>query len=465
MNYESSVKEIDEITREVTVTIPADVVTQKIGVEIGNICKTVSVKGFRKGKAPRNIVERMHGERVRYEVAQKLISSSLHEIIQANALDVVGDPKIDISSFDAGKELSFQASISLFPSPTISGYDSFVVEAEKQEFSDKAVDDAIEQMRRSKASIRKLESRDTAQIGDVIEGQLLVVVEGQEQEQQRPEPLVTELGDGRLPEDLATAIAGTRIGETREIPTTFADDHADQSLRGKNAKYTFTLNALHERELPELNDDFVKTLGVEAQTLLELRLKVREDIEKNYEAEAKSDANAKILEELLKRNPFSVPQVMIDEEIRSLISRSGIFDSSKIDISKIPVEAFREQLGENAEKRVKTAIVIDQIGKLEKITVSDEELEKAFEEIAEANGLPLEEVKKFFRDSYRRAGFVAEQVRNKTLDFLLDRAKITYVAPKAKDSSAQDSEAKKPAKKAKKKTKAESEAQSESSSV
>ncbi|MDC0358398.1 hypothetical protein OAO01_06235, partial [Oligoflexia bacterium] len=222
------------------------------------------------------------------------------------------------------------------------------------------------------------------------------------------------------------------IGQQKEISGSIPSDHPEEKLRDKKAVYKVTLNTLSEKILPEVDDDFAKTLEMEVETLLELRLKLRGQIEEQVETDRRADVHAKILDQVLDVNPFLVPQVMIDEEIRNLLVRSGVIDPSKMDPSKISVEAFREKMGEVALKRVRTAILVDCVAEAENLRATKAELDKAMEEIAEKNGLPIGEVQKFFMDEGRVMGFSLEQTRNKVLDFLYGRAVVTSVPEEEK---------------------------------
>lgn len=436
MENKSSIEEVDEVTRKIKVTIPAESVVNEVATEIGNLKGRVSVKGFRQGKAPKEVIERLHGDRVRMEVAHRLISSSLREVLRDKALDVVGEPEIDISSFEKGAEIEYEASVSLMPKPQISNYDSFKIELVEREITDKEVSEVINRILDSKATPRKLESREVAEKGDIIEGDLQVEVEGEEAAP--AEPLVIELGKGELPPELDEGLVGLKIGETREIKGKIPTNHPEQKLRGKEALYRLTLKGLSEKILPELDDDFVKGLPIEAETALELKVKIREQLEEQLQSDIKSEAHAKILDQLIESNEFKVPQVLIDEEIKALLVRGGMVDPNKVDLSRISVEAFRENLGDVALKRVRTALLVDRLAEQEELRASEDDLTKALEQVSEQNGISIEEVRKFFADEGRSASFAIEQTRNKVLDFLYDRSKVDFV--KAPDEEQKEEE-------------------------
>jgi len=427
MDFKSSIEDIDTVTKQIKVSIPADTVTTEFNSALNEVAGSAQMKGFRAGKAPRHLVEKMHGQRIRLEVANRLISSSLHNVVRENKIDMVGSPEIDVASFEPGKEIEYTAQISIFPRPEIAGYEQVAVSAPRGEVTDKDVDGVVERMREVRATPRKLEFRNTAQKGDVVDASLLVELEGEEPT--RPEPLVVGLGEGRIPAELEEGIVGMEVGTAKEIVVTVPDDHQNKQMAGKKVTYKVTLNSLSEKVLPELTDDFVKSLNLEPKTILELRVQVRKDLEAQSEREAKEAAHMAILDELMKRNDFQVPQVIIDDEIRSMLVRNNFIDPQKTNPESISMEPFRERLGEMALKRVRSALVVDRIAEKENIRASEEDLQTHIAQVAEQNQLPLEEVRKFFMNAERKMNLLVELTRTRVLDFLLDKAAVTWTKP------------------------------------
>lgn len=418
MTFESTIEDVNEVTKRVKVSISADLVKEEFEAAISDLVKNVKLKGFRKGAAPRKMVEQLHGSRVQFEVANKLISRTLDDIIKEKKLAMVGNPDIDISAFEPGKKLEYTAEISLFPSPSIAAYEKFSIEVPKVNVADKDVDDVIERFRKQRATIRPLAGRDTAETGDVVEAE--VVVQGSEG---KPEPLYSALGDGGLPNEIESGLVGQKIGETRSITVKAKPEEGEQAA---DVVYDITLKGLKERILPDLDDAFAKSADMQAETLLELRLKVREKLQEEVERESKTNVQVKILDALLEKNAFMVPQSIIDDEIRTMLTRNGLVDPRKMGGESFPVDKFREHLGEAAVRRVRTAIIVDRIAEQEKLAAGDEDLKKSFAEIAERNAVSEDEVKKYFADQRRILGHLLEITRNKVLDFLEARASVKY---------------------------------------
>ena len=424
MNNSTEITDIDEVTKRFKVTIPASRVEEEVENALQDVSRNAKVKGFRQGKAPREMVEKLHGGRVRLDVANRLISGELSAALKENKIEMIGSPEIEVVQFEPGKDLEFTAQVSIFPAPVISHYEKFEVSVPRRHPGDSDVDRAISSFLESRSTLRPLEFRTAAKAGDVAD--LSVCVALDDDEYPRPEPLVTRLGDHRLPEEIEKGLEGLEKGETRELSALLGQDHPDEKLRGKTARYKITLNALSERVLPELSDDFVAGLGMEIKTVLEMRVKVRESLDQQLAEEARREAHGTIVKKLLEANSFLVPQVVVDDQIRSMLVNSGAFDARKVDPNRISMEPFREKLGGYALERARSAIMLDRIAEQEKLHATEAEIERELERIAADSRLEKAQVDKFFKEQNRLISLALDLSRNKVMEFLEGRAQITY---------------------------------------
>ncbi|MBX7144317.1 MAG: trigger factor [Oligoflexia bacterium] len=447
MEWKSTITDVDEVTKQLSVSIPAEHYGKESESALKVYMTRTQVKGFRPGKAPRHLVEKLHGEQIYSDVGHDLVTQSLRDLIREHKLEVVGMPDVDIGSMKPGQEITYTAKLSLYPNPSVSGYEKFSVKVPKREVTDEQVSKVINNLLENKATFKKISGRSVAQMGDVIEGSLVVAVEGEEAS--RPEPFAFVLGKATLPADVEEKLVGLEIGQKRDVESSLPETYPNQELRGKKARFEVSLAGLSERVLPELNDAFAKELGMGVETALELKMKVRTQLEESTEQDRKRDIQAAILDELCKVNTFKIPQVLIDEEIRELLVRYGLLDPRKTDVSRIPVDAFRGQLGESAERRVRGAIIIDQVAKSEKLKVEDADINASIEEIAKANNTTPDVVRKFILSQERSAGFMAELLRTKALEFLTARAKVEFAEPEKSEADPAEAAPAKKGKKAK----------------
>jgi trigger factor len=426
MDFESSVVDIDEVTKQISVTVPKERVSKEYEASVVQVSRTAKIKGFRPGKVPRHMVERMMGDRIRYDVANRLINEGLRGAYEQHKLEVVGEPEVDLKEVEPAKALEFTAKVALYPQPTISNYLNRSVKVAKKEIGDKEVSESLERLRESKAELKPIEERKQAQKKDVVALSVAVQVEGGEAS--RPEPFVDELGLGKLPAAVEDAIVGMNVGDSRDIQTTIPEDHANADIRGKQTTHKVTLHGIFTKNMPELNDEFVKSTGMGVDTVDALKAKLTEQLTAQATDELKNETQGALLDLLVKENPFKVPQVLVDDEIRGIVARYG-FAGRDVKPESIDVEMFRPQFEEFALNRIRCAIIIDRIGSLEEIKVEESDRDKMIQRIAEQNGSTVEAARKALLDKSRIMGFLLEVRRTKILEHLMDKTTVQYVDP------------------------------------
>lgn len=426
MEWKSSIEELDEVTKQLKVAISSEQYGKEYDSAVKRFMGEVKIKGFRPGKVPRQVVEKMYGAKIRSEVVQQLVSSSLGELLKEHKINAIGWPEITLDD-NGSEEFNYTANVPIMPTPEISGYDHFEVTVEKKEVVGKDVDEAIENLRKSKATAKPLQDRVTAQSGDVVEAEFIIMENGVQGEG-RPEPATVVLGDGRLPDGLEAGMIGMSVGEAKVI------SHSELGLDGSKTNestsklsYQVTLKSISERVLPEVDDAFASSLGYGVETLLELRVKLSENIENSRQQQAKQEAQVKILEQLGEKNSFKVPQVMVDDEIREILVKERMIDPEKQDPSRISMEPFRQHFNDIAIKRVNVRVIVDRVAQQEQIEVKEDDLEKSYQELAEAYNVPIESARQYFSEKGRLENFEDELRRGKVLDFLMTKADIKYV--------------------------------------
>lgn len=434
MEFQVAIQDIDEITKELSVTVPQERVAKEYNDSLSQVARTAQIKGFRPGKVPRQMVEKMMGDRIRFDVANKLINESLRQAYEANKLEVVGSPDVELKDVEPTKAMEFSAKVSLYPQPAISNYKNRSVSVVKRAVEDKDVEDAVGRIRESKAELSAIEDRNDARKGDVIALSVAVAVDGGELS--RGEPFVDELGNGKLPKEVEEGVVGMTKEQQKEIALVGGEDHPNPEMRGKNLKYQVSLHGIFAKKLPELGDDFVKTLGMDVETVEALKAKVREQLVAQANEEMKSESQGALLDLLVKENPFKVPAVMVDDEIRGMVARYG-FAGRGANPETIDITPFRTQFEEFATNRIRCAIIVDQIGSLEDVKVEEADRDAMLQRIADQNGSTVEQARKALMDKSRIMGFLLEVRRTKVLEHLMANTTITYTdAPPATAPSA-----------------------------
>lgn len=418
MDFESALQEVDEVSKKITVSIPAETVSKEIEIELNRVANSAQIKGFRAGKAPRDMIEKMHGDRVRYEVLNKLISTSLSQAVKKHSFDYVGEPKVDISSDGIGKELKYVADFVIYPNPEIKGYEKLKLQLPKIQLADSEITDFLERLRDSRATFRPFPGRDVAQSGDVIDITVASSINGGQAHESSPEKLT--LGKKELPDSLEQGIIGMKVGESKDINS---EIEGDEGAGKQSLTYKVTLKQVYEKILPEVDDFFAKSIDESTQTLLELRIKVRELLEKDKQRQRRVKADAQMLKVLIEQNDFKVPQIMVDDEIMNLVLRSGAIDPKEFDPKTFQIEPFREKMGDVALERTKASIIVDRIAQKESMRAGEEDLKKWASEMYQS-GVPDKELKSWISDRQRLMSILLDLTRSKVLDMIYSKAEI-----------------------------------------
>jgi len=424
MDFQSSVVDIDEVTKQISVTVPEERVKKEYETSVAQVSRTAKVNGFRPGKVPRHMVEKLMGDRIRYDVANRLINESLKGAFEQHKLEVVGEPEVDLQNMEPAKAMEFTAKVSLYPQPTISNYLNRKVEVTKKAVGDKEVAESFERLREAKAELKPIEDRNNSLKGDVVALSVSVQIEGGEFS--RPEPFVDELGLGKLPSEVEEQIVGMVANNTKEISTTASEEHPNAEMRGKKLVHRVTLHGIFSKKMPEITDELVKTLGFDVDTVDALKAKIREQLTQQATDDMKNEAQGALLDLLAKENPFKVPQVLIDEEIRGIVARYG-FAGRDVNPESIDIAPFRAQFEEFAVNRIRCAIIIDRVGSLEEVKVEESDRDKMIQRVAEQNGSTVEATRKALLDKSRIMSFLLEVRRTKILEHLMEKTTVDYV--------------------------------------
>jgi trigger factor len=418
-----AVEEIESCKRRLAVEAPADVVTQEWERAYGRVQKRASLPGFRRGRVPRSLVKLHFADDVRREVAEHLIPDVYRRAVSEARLDPVNEPDLQDLRLEEGAPLSFTAVVEVKPAITLGEYRGLEVQHAPAAVTDADVDEALERMREQNAQFRSVER--AAAPGD------LVVVDYTLAPQDHEPTTATGyhflIGGGTVLPEIDAAAVAMHAGEERDVPLRFADDHRLESLRGKPGSARLKLSEVKEKVLPALDDEFAKTLG-EFETLEALRVEVRRQLEARREGESRHALEAKIVDALLARHEFGVPDAMVMRQVahqvehtRDRLRRQGLDpDGIQWDYGKIVGE-----LRPGAERAVRRALLLEAIADNEALTASDADVDGEVEKLAQASQRPAPAVRRMMEKSGDLEALRHGLRERKTLDLLIGQARVT----------------------------------------
>lgn len=395
----ATVKETNRVELEIEVDAAAfeKAVQKAYKKNIGKI----NVPGFRKGKAPRAFVEKIYGEGVFYEDAiNDLYPEALQEAIDESSYEYVDD-KVDLDVVSVGKEgLCFKAVITVKPEVELAQYKGLKATKEAVEVTDADVDAEIDNLRERNSRLVTVEGR-PAQEGDTVVFDFEGFIDEVPFEGGKGENYSLTLGSGHFIPGFEDQMVGKAAEEDFDVNVTFPEDYQAEELKGKPAVFRCKIHEIKQKELPEANDDLAKDTG-DFDTLADLKADIREKLTKQRQDAAEEAFESKLLEQLVEGMKAEIPQAMfdsaIDESVRNFeyrLQSQGLNKEMYLQYTGMDEQQFRDGFKEPSERRVKVRLALETIVKLENLTVSDEELEKEYQKLAEQYGVEADKMKTF----------------------------------------------------------------------
>ena len=388
--------------------------------------KSITVPGFRKGKAPRKVIEAQYGESVFYDDAvNSLCNQNIVAVIDKTGLDVVDVENTEVVEVSKENGVKFKADIITKPVVEISDYKGLEVKKTTKTVDDAAVDAEIDKIRNRNARSISVEDR-AAQIGDTAVIDFEGFLDGVAFEGGKGEKFPLELGSGSFIPGFEEQVAGKNIGEDFDVNVTFPEHYQAENLAGKPAVFKCKLHEIKGKELPNVDDEFVKDVS-EFDTLDEYKADIKSKLEKAAADEASTNLDNALVDAVIGKMKAEVPQVMyqrrIDEIVREWSARNRISVEDYLKYTGVTMDQFRANFTEVAKRQVDLRLALEKIAELENITVSDEDVEKEYADMAEQYKMDVDKIK---------AAVPADAIKNdlkieKALDLVRDSAKIEEV--------------------------------------
>ncbi|WP_423215213.1 trigger factor [Streptococcus equinus] len=385
----------------ITFTIGQDKIKPALDQAFNKVKKNLNAPGFRKGHMPRAVFNQQFGEEALYEDAlNALLPAAYQAAVAELSLDVVAQPKIDIKSMEKGQEWTLTAEVVTKPDVKLGDYKNLEVSVEAtKEVTDAEVDEKVERERNNLAELIVKEG--AAELGDTVVIDFVGSVDGVEFDGGKGENFSLELGSGQFIPGFEDQLVGAKAGETVEVNVTFPEQYQAEDLAGKDAKFVTTVHEVKAKEVPALDDELAKDIDEEVETLDELKAKYRKELESAKEI-AFDDAVEGAALELAVANAeiVELPEEMVHDEVHRAMNefmgnmqRQGISPEMYFQLTGTTEEDLHKQYEADADKRVKTNLVIEAIAKAEGFEASDEEIEKEINDLASEYNMEVEQVR------------------------------------------------------------------------
>ncbi len=424
----ANAERIEKNTVLLEIEIDAESFSQAVDKAYRKLVQKVNVPGFRKGKAPRQIFERMMGKEVIIEEAmESVVPDAYYQAVSDTGIEPIDQPKVEIVQAEEGKPVVFKATVQVKPEVTLGQYKELEVIKPSTEVPEEEVDKTLERLQNRHAKLLTLEEG-TVEQGDTAVIDFLGKVDGEPFKGGEGKDYSLEIGSGSFIPGFEEQLIGQAVGETRDIAVTFPEDYQAENLAGKEAVFTVTINGIKRKELAALDDEFAKDIS-DFETLEELRSDISNKLKENAENQSKYGLRQEIVNRIVNNTEVEVPDVLVESQLREMIGNfesrltgQGMSLENYLSFAKTTLADFEESMRPDAIWSAKSNLVLETIAKLEKIEPSSEEIKAEAAKIAQYLNQDLEQFQETI-ESKGQIDYIKDQiVREKTLQFLVDNA-------------------------------------------
>ena len=421
----STVEKVDKNVVSFEFTVSADEFEKGVEKAYRKNVGKINIQGFRKGKAPRKIIERYYGAEIFYEDAVNIVLPDAYDnAVKENNIFPVDQPEIDIKGeIEKGKDITFTAKVTVKPEFELGEYKGIKASKVSHRTLKKDIDAEIEKMRERNSRMVSVEDR-AVQKDDIANIDFEGFCDGVAFEGGKGENYDLTIGSGQFIPGFEDQLIGKNIGEETEVNVTFPEEYHAENLKGKDAMFKVKINSIKVKELPELDDEFAKDVS-EFDTLEELKKDVKEKLSAAGKEKAAHETEENVIKAVCDATEIDIPEAMINSQIDKMIRDfdmqmryQGLNLEQYMKYTGTTLDSLKEQFKADAEKNVKTSLVLEKVCQVENITASDKEVSKEYDDMAEQNGMKVEDIKKYVSEDD-----VKERIKTRnTIKFLVDNA-------------------------------------------
>jgi trigger factor len=428
-----TVEDISSVKKTLHVEIPRDEVVREIDKAYDEIKKSAKIKGFRPGKVPRSVLEKMFRKDVMADVSSRLIQNSFVDAVKEKDLRVVGRPKLDPPEIDISQPYKYAATVEVTPSIADLDLKGLRLRRSVYTVSEAEVDAQVKMLQKNLGRLQKIADSRPVQEGDF----LLLDFEGFKDGRPfagtpKTENFTLKVGAGTMLKEFDQQLIGLTVEEMREFPLTFPADYSNKALAGQTLQFKVKLSEIREEILPEINDEFAKSAG-RFETLEALKQGITTNLTQGYEKRVEQELSEQIFSGLLDRATFEVPEALVDMELEGIIEeaeRSFSYRNTSLEDAGLSREIIAEKYRDTALKQVKRHLILDKIIDQEKLELSDDELNEAVQKMADSFQQPVAEVQRYYRENPEKLGYFRHALlEKKAIKLVLDSSSIEDAAP------------------------------------
>lgn len=413
-----------------TVEVEASEVDTALDQAFKKVVKKINVPGFRKGKVPRKMFEKMYGVESLYQDALDiLLPKAYSDAIVETGIEPVDRPEVDIEKMEKGSNLIFTAKVTVKPEVKLGEYKGLEVTEFDTTVTDEDVDNELKRLQEQQAEL-VIKEEGTVENGDTVVIDFDGYVDGEAFEGGKADNYPLEIGSGSFIPGFEEQLVGEKAGVEKDVNVTFPEEYHAEELAGKPAVFKVKIHEIKTKQLPELNDDFAKEANTEVETLDELKASIRTKLEESKKHEKEHHVQDSVIDQAVEGAEIDIPEAMINTELDRMVQEFGQrlqMQGMNLDLyfqfSGTDEEALREQMKADAEKRVRTNLVLEAIAEAEKIEVTEEEINEELQKMADMYKMEVEKIKQMLALQGGNEAVEADLKLRKAIDFLVENSK------------------------------------------
>lgn len=405
------------LERRITVRVPNTEIEREISLRLTRVGRTAKIKGFRPGKIPGKIVQQRYGDQVRQEVVTDLIRSSYTRALVQEELRPAGGPSIERVSSEDDEQFSFRATFEVYPEITLSSLEAILIETPQVEITDTDTDDMLERLRDQRATWKTVDRKSSGGDRVVVDFAGSIGKEPFEGGEGKDVPIV--VGEGQVIKDFDKALHGLTADQSKSAKVKFPKDYSVDTLAGKKAVFEITVHRVEEKELPEINDEFLQAFGISEGGVDALKGQLRSNMERELEQRSRAELRRRALDGLLSSNHIDVPKALIEQEISSMQANS----MQQLNIEDPEKAPPRENFTEPAQRRAALGLLVQELIRVNEIKLDRSRLTERLTELVSQYDKPEEAARLYRSDQDLMAQLEAGVLEEQVVDFLLENAK------------------------------------------
>jgi len=417
-----SANQLSPVLLELSVQVDADRVRAELDKAYQQLARGATVRGFRKGKAPRKVLRHMFGARVAADVAQRLVDETYAKAVDEQKVQAVSQPAIESQAVNENEPFSYKARVEILPKIDSVVFEGFKVKRPSVQVTDEQIDEQLKAVQRANSTLEPAGDAHVAAAGDVVTVDFTVSVDGRQIKDASAENLDLELGQSAVLPEIEAALIGQRPPFQQDVEVAVPAGSAHPELRGKKATFSLVLRDLKTRVLPAIDDEFAKDLG-EFDDLAALKKSISEDLGKRLEESADNTVAQVLVAELVKANPIQVPPTLVQQQYR--VTEQELLRQARSQGGRQQLSAeVRRSIEQDSEIKVRAGLLMAEIAKAKGIQVGPADIDEGLKGLAEQSGKNLAKLKAEYATQQKREMLVGMILENKVLDIIEAAAQI-----------------------------------------